>query len=66
MPVDATFAPKSVDELLEGLLSVAAGTARDQGTAIRDEMTDQLGFIAQKTAKVMAQLAAKSPSRLRT
>ncbi len=60
MPIDATFAPKSAEELLEGLLSVAAGTAKKQWTAIRDEMTYQLGFISQKTAKVMAQLAAKT------
>ncbi|WP_025660680.1 hypothetical protein [Rhizobium sp. IBUN] len=56
MSVDANFAPESAEELLEGLLSVAAATAKGQWTAIRDEMTYQLGFIAQKTAKVMAQL----------
>ena len=67
MSVDANFAPESAEELLEGLLSVAAGTAKDQWTAIRDEMTYQLGFIAQKTAKVMAQLAARrSPPSLLT
>jgi hypothetical protein len=60
MPANANFAPKSAEELLEGLLSVAAGTAKDQWTAIRDEMTYQLGFIAKKTAKVMAQLVAKT------
>jgi len=43
----------------EELLSVAATMAKKQWTAIRDEMTYQLGFIAQKTAKVMAQLVAK-------
>ncbi|MBB3317849.1 hypothetical protein FHT77_003741 [Rhizobium sp. BK181] len=39
---------------------MAAATAKGQWTAIRDEKTYQLGFIAQKTAKVMAQLAAKT------
>jgi len=67
MPANANFAPKSAEELLEGLLSVAAATAKGQWTAIRDEMTYQLGFIAQKTAKVMAQRAARrSPSSLLT
>ncbi|EPE98242.1 hypothetical protein [Rhizobium grahamii] len=60
MPANANFAPKSAEELLEGLLSVAAATAKGQWTAIRDEMTYQLRFIAQKTAKVMAELAAKT------
>ena len=67
MSVDANFAPESAEELLEGLRSVADATVKGQWTAIRDEMTYQLGFIAQKTAKVMAQRAARrSPSSLLT
>ncbi len=67
MSVDANFAPESAEELLEGLRSVAAATVKGQWTAIRDQMTYQLGFIAQKTAKVMAQRAARrSPSSLLT
>jgi len=67
MSVDANFAPESAEELLEGLRSVAAATVKGQWTAIRDEMTYQLGFIAQKTAKVMEQRAARrSPSSLLT
>ncbi|MDM9618828.1 hypothetical protein A6U87_16135 [Rhizobium sp. AC44/96] len=55
----ATFAPKSAQELGEGLLTVAAAKAKEQWDKIRQEMTAQLSFIAQMTTKVIAQLAAK-------
>ena len=59
MPIDTkNFAPGSAKELFEGLLEVAILKAKDQWSGIKQEMTFQLEFIAQKTAKVIAQLAA--------
>ncbi|KQV81751.1 hypothetical protein [Rhizobium sp. Root1220] len=55
----STFAPQSAEELGEGLLTVAAVKAKEHWDSIRQEMTAQLTFIAQMTAKVIAQLAAK-------
>ena len=64
MPTDfSQFAPTSAAELLEGLLAVAAKTAKNQWDEIQQEITYQLTFISQKTAKVIAQLATEEISQ---
>ncbi|TCL73923.1 hypothetical protein [Rhizobium sp. BK251] len=64
MPINfETFKPTSVDELRNGLLQVVIDTAAGQWNLIRNEMTYQLSFIAEKTATVMAQLSKKQITR---
>lgn len=64
MPTDfSKFKPNSAGDLLDGLVSVAAETAKAAWDKIKQEITYQLNFIAQKTTKVMTQLVAGDVSQ---
>lgn len=61
MPDDAAvFQPSSPKDLLRGIRDVVIGVALKQGKAVWSELSFQLDFIAKKTMKVAAQLAANA------